>query len=121
MDNKHVVIAAATRTPIGAFQGVLSPASRAATRRRRHQGRARGRGRSGRRRPGSHHGLRVARGPGAGARRARLRSAPSMPTGVPTTTINKMCGSGMKAIMMAADQIRAGDVSSSRWPAASSP
>jgi acetyl-CoA C-acetyltransferase len=30
--------------------------------------------------------------------------------GVPTTTINKMCGSGMKAIMMAADQIRAGDV-----------
>ena len=34
-----------------------------------------------------------------------------MPKGVPTTTINKMCGSGMKAIMMAADQIRAGDVS----------
>ena len=25
MDNKHVVIAAATRTPIGAFQGVFSP------------------------------------------------------------------------------------------------
>ena len=29
---------------------------------------------------------------------------------VPATTINKMCGSGMKAIMMAADQMRAGDV-----------
>jgi acetyl-CoA C-acetyltransferase len=27
---------------------------------------------------------------------------------VPATTINKMCGSGLKAIMMAADQIRAG-------------
>jgi acetyl-CoA C-acetyltransferase len=27
---------------------------------------------------------------------------------VPATTINKMCGSGMKAVMMAADQIRAG-------------
>ena len=25
MDNKQVVIAAATRTPIGAFQGVFSP------------------------------------------------------------------------------------------------
>ena len=43
-------------------------------------------------------------------RRARRRSAPAFPQGVPTTTINKMCGSGMKAIMMAADQIRAGDV-----------
>jgi acetyl-CoA C-acetyltransferase len=28
--------------------------------------------------------------------------------GVPATTINKMCGSGMKAVMMGADQIRAG-------------
>lgn len=27
---------------------------------------------------------------------------------VPATTVNKMCGSGMKAVMMAADQIRAG-------------
>jgi acetyl-CoA C-acetyltransferase len=29
---------------------------------------------------------------------------------VPATTINKMCGSGLKAVMLAADQIRAGDV-----------
>jgi acetyl-CoA C-acetyltransferase len=44
----------------------------------------------------------------APARQAALSA--SIPTAVPATTINKMCGSGMKAIMMAADQIRAGDV-----------
>src|SRR5689334_2065177 len=44
----------------------------------------------------------------APARQAAL--AAGIPTGVPTTTINKMCGSGMKAVMMAADQICAGDV-----------
>ena len=31
-----------------------------------------------------------------------------VPFDVPATTINKMCGSGMKALMMAADQIQAG-------------
>src|ERR1700750_27154 len=31
-----------------------------------------------------------------------------VPFDVPATTINKMCGSGMKAVMMAADQIAAG-------------
>ena len=30
---------------------------------------------------------------------------------MPATTINKMCGSGMKAIMMAVDQLRAGEAS----------
>src|SRR2546427_7561739 len=31
-----------------------------------------------------------------------------VPVGVPCTTVNKMCGSGLKAVMLAADQIRAG-------------
>jgi acetyl-CoA C-acetyltransferase len=44
----------------------------------------------------------------APARQAAL--AGGIPSGVPTTTVNKMCGSGMKAVMLAADQIRAGDV-----------
>src|SRR6478735_1655994 len=44
----------------------------------------------------------------APARQAALGAG--IPNGTPTTTVNKMCGSGMKAIMMAADQIRAGDV-----------
>jgi acetyl-CoA C-acetyltransferase len=42
----------------------------------------------------------------APARQAAL--AAGVPAATPTTTINKMCGSGMKALMMAADQIRAG-------------
>lgn len=43
----------------------------------------------------------------APARQAAL--AAGIPNNVPATTINKMCGSGLKAIMMAADQIRSGD------------
>lgn len=34
--------------------------------------------------------------------------AAGMPESVPATTLNKMCGSGMQAVMMAADSIRAG-------------
>ena len=33
--------------------------------------------------------------------------AAGLPLGVPATTLNKMCGSGMQAVMMAADAIRA--------------
>jgi acetyl-CoA C-acetyltransferase len=42
----------------------------------------------------------------APARQAALGAG--VPIATPTTTINKMCGSGLKAVMMAADQIRAG-------------
>ena len=42
----------------------------------------------------------------APARQAALLAG--LPADVPATTINKMCGSGMKAVMLAADQIRAG-------------
>ncbi|MGD9916864.1 MAG: acetyl-CoA C-acyltransferase [Paenirhodobacter sp.] len=34
--------------------------------------------------------------------------AAGLPESVPATTLNKMCGSGMKAVMAASDQIRAG-------------
>jgi acetyl-CoA C-acetyltransferase len=44
----------------------------------------------------------------APARQAAL--AAGIPPSATATTVNKMCGSGMKAIMLAADQIRAGDV-----------
>jgi len=104
-----VVIVAAQRTPIGAFQGALSPATAP------QLGSAAIRG-----------ALAAAQLPGADVQEvimgcvlpAGLGQAPArqaalaagIPPGVPTTTINKMCGSGMKAIMMAADQVRAGDV-----------
>jgi acetyl-CoA C-acetyltransferase len=42
----------------------------------------------------------------APARQAAI--AAGVPQSVPATTVNKMCGSGMKAVMMAADQIAAG-------------
>src|SRR5271155_523326 len=42
----------------------------------------------------------------APARQAALGAG--LPPGVPTTTVNKMCGSGMRAIMLGADQILAG-------------
>ena len=42
----------------------------------------------------------------APARQAAI--AAGIPISVPATTVNKMCGSGMKAVMLAADQIAAG-------------
>src|SRR6202011_6243876 len=42
----------------------------------------------------------------APARQAALGAG--IPTSIPTTTVNKMCGSGMRAVMLAADQILAG-------------
>jgi acetyl-CoA C-acetyltransferase len=42
----------------------------------------------------------------APARQAALGSG--IPAGVPATTVNKMCGSAMRAVMLAADQISAG-------------
>jgi acetyl-CoA C-acetyltransferase len=43
----------------------------------------------------------------APARQAALGAG--IPDGTPTTTVNKMCGSGMRAVMLAADQIAAGN------------
>ena len=44
----------------------------------------------------------------APARQAALSGG--LPEAVPTTTVNKVCGSGMKAVMLAADQMRAGAI-----------
>ena len=45
----------------------------------------------------------------APARQAALKAG--LPEGVSATTINKVCGSGLKAVMMGASAIRAGDAS----------
>jgi acetyl-CoA C-acetyltransferase len=42
----------------------------------------------------------------APARQAAI--AAGLPTSIPSTTLNKMCGSGMRAVMLGADQILAG-------------
>src|ERR1043165_2001453 len=109
MDKTQVVIAAANRTPIGAFQGVLAPVTApllgaAAIRRALAAAHIAGADVQ-----EVIMGCVLPAGLGqAPARQAAL--AAGIPVNVPTTTINKMCGSGMKAVMMAADQIRAGDV-----------
>jgi len=110
MDNKHVIIAAATRTPIGAFQGVFLPVTAPQLGAAAIRGALAAAGIQAADIQEVIMGCVLPAGLGqAPARQAALGA--DVPKGVPTTTINKMCGSGMKAIMIAADQIRAGDVS----------
>lgn len=103
----EALIVAARRTPIGSFQGALSPlsasqlgavAARAAI--------------ADCHLPGEHidsviFGCVLQAGVGQGpARQATL--AAGIPHSVPTMTINKLCGSGMQAVMLGCDQIRVG-------------
>jgi acetyl-CoA C-acetyltransferase len=102
-----VVIVSAKRTPIGAFLGALSPLTAVQL------------GSAAIRAALETAGLPAAEvqevimgcvlpaGLGqAPARQAALGAG--VPISVPATTINKMCGSGLKAVMLAADQIRSG-------------
>ena len=107
MSGPDVVIVSAKRTPIGAFLGALSPLTAVQL--------------------GSAAIRAALEAAGIGAADvqevlmgcvlpANLGQAPArqaalgagLPIATPSTTINKMCGSGMKAVMMAADQIRSG-------------
>ena len=71
--------------------------------------------RAGRTRPGHGADRRGPDGPGpagrrrSGTRPARRCSRPASRTTTSATTINRVCGSGLKAIMLAAAEIRAGD------------
>ena len=108
MSNPNVVIVSAKRTPIGAFQGVLSPLTGPQLGSAAAQAAIAAAGIQ----PADIEevimGCVLAAGLGqAPARQAALGAG--VPTGTPTTTINKMCGSALKAVMMAADQIRAGE------------
>jgi acetyl-CoA C-acetyltransferase len=110
MNATQVIIASTVRTPIGAFQGVFSPVNAPQLGAAAISGALAAAGISGSDIQEVIMGCVLPAGLGqAPARQAAL--AAEVPRGVPTTTINKMCGSGMKAIMMAADQIRAGDIS----------
>jgi acetyl-CoA C-acetyltransferase len=104
---ESIVIAAARRTPIGAFQGVFASVS--ATQLGAVAARA-ALGDAGLAPDAIDEvifGCVLPAGLGqAPARQAAVGAGIAL--GVPATTINKMCGSGMKAVMMASDQIRAG-------------
>ena len=103
-----VVIVGAKRTAIGSFlgqfTGVPTPTLGAAaiTGALEQAGVAAGPGRR------SDHGLRAAGRPRPGAGAPGLARAPACPTSAGCTTINKVCGSGMKAIMLGHDLIKAG-------------
>jgi acetyl-CoA C-acetyltransferase len=110
MSPSDVVIVSAKRTPIGAFLGALSPLSAV------QLGSAAIKAALDAATVAPSEVQEVIMGcvlPAnlgqAPARQAALGAG--VPVAAPATTINKMCGSGLKAVMMAADQIRAGGAS----------
>jgi len=105
--SEQVYIVAARRTPIGAFQGALSALTSPQLGAAAVQAAIKDSGLSAEQIDETILGCVLMAGIGqAPARQAAL--AGGVPQKVPATTINKMCGSGLKAVMMAADQIRAG-------------
>ncbi len=106
---ESVVIVAARRTPIGAFQGALSNATAPQLGAAAITGAVAAAGL----RPEDIEEVIMGCVLPAGLGQAPARQAAisaGIPRATPATTINKMCGSGMKALMMAADQIRAGGI-----------
>ena len=103
-----VVIVAARRTPIGAFQGVLAGATAPQLGAAAIRGALEAAGLAPAEVEEVIMGCVLPAGVGqAPARQAAIGAG--IPVGTPATTVNKMCGSGLKAVMMAADQIRTGD------------
>jgi acetyl-CoA C-acetyltransferase len=102
-----IVIAAARRTPIGAFQGVFSSTSATQLGAVAAAAALADVGLSPAAIDEVIFGCVLPAGLGqAPARQAAVGAGIAM--SVPATTVNKMCGSGMKAVMIAGDQIRAG-------------
>jgi acetyl-CoA C-acetyltransferase len=107
MNSDPVVILAARRTPVGAFQGALATvtapqlgavAIKAALADSRLA-------------PSEVDEVIMGCVLSAGIGQAPARQAAmgaGLPTSVPSTTVNKMCGSAMRAVMLGADQILAG-------------
>ena len=109
MSAESVVILSAKRTPIGAFQGVFAPATAPQLGAAAIKGALAAAGVSGEAVQEVIMGCVLPAGLGqAPARQAAL--AGGIPNSVPATTVNKMCGSGMRAVMMAADALRSGDI-----------
>jgi acetyl-CoA C-acetyltransferase len=110
MSGSDVVIVSAKRTPIGAFLGALSPLTAVQLGSAAIKAAVETAGIGAAEVQEVIMGCVLPAGLGqAPARQAALGAG--LPQGVPATTVNKMCGSGLKAVMMAADQIRAGAAS----------
>jgi acetyl-CoA C-acetyltransferase len=104
---EKIVILSARRTPIGSFQGALSAVSAPQLGAAAARAALADAGVSGDAIEEVIFGCVLPAGLGqAPARQAAL--AAGLAQSVPATTVNKMCGSGMKALMIASDQILAG-------------
>jgi len=106
-DHDPIVILSAQRTPIGSFQGQFAslPAPRLGAAAIAGAGQAAGGT------PGTVAGWLMGGGLTAGQGQAPARQAlvhAGLPDSVPATTLTKMCGSGMKTVMLAHDLLRAG-------------
>jgi acetyl-CoA C-acetyltransferase len=104
---ESVYIVAARRTPIGAFQGALSAMTAPQLGSAAVRGALERAGISGAQVDEVLLGCVLPAGLGqAPARQVSLGAG--IPNSVPCTTVNKVCGSGMKTVMLASDAIRAG-------------
>jgi len=107
MPDRPIVIVSARRTPIGAFQGALAPLTAPQLGAAAARAAIESAGIAGTDIDEVIMGCVLSAGLGqAPARQAALGAG--VPVAIPATTVNKMCGSGMKAVMLGADQIRAG-------------
>jgi acetyl-CoA C-acetyltransferase len=103
----ETLIVAARRTPIGSFQGALSSLSASQLGAVAARAAIADCSLPAEQIDSVIFGCVLQAGIGQGpARQAAL--AAGVPTSVPTMTINKLCGSGMQAVMLGCDQIRAG-------------
>lgn len=103
----NIVIVAAKRTPIGSFQGVLSTVRTPLLGGVAIKGAIESIGLDIQTIDDVYMGCVLPAGLGqAPARQAAI--AAGIPTRTPCTTVNKVCGSGLKSIMLAADQIQSG-------------
>src|SRR5215510_12844832 len=102
-----VFIVSARRTPIGSFQGALAALTAPQLGAAAIQAAVQDSGLSPEQIEESIIGCVLMAGIGQAPGR-QAAQAGGIPQHVPATTINKMCGSGLKALMLASDQIRAG-------------
>lgn len=105
--SQSIVILAARRTPIGAFQGVFTPASASQLGAAAIRAAVTDSGLLDSQFDEVIMGCVLQAGQGqAPARQATLGAG--LPNSIATTTVNKVCGSAMKAMMIACDQLKAG-------------
>jgi acetyl-CoA C-acetyltransferase len=105
---RDVVIVSACRTPIGSFQGALSPLKATQLGQLAIAGALRRSGLDAADVDEVVMGCVLQAGLGqAPARQAALRAG--LPEATPCTTVNKVCGSGLKAVMLGAQAIATGD------------